>query len=136
MRRLAMVRKSGLLAGGEFGMTLIETLVALAILGVITVTFLNGLIISSKAVSIADEQAVAGSLARNQMEWLKTVDYVYGATEYSPAPMPGGKDYINYLATIAVEPLHIPDMGIQKVIVTIKRSGEAVVRLEGYKVDR
>jgi prepilin-type N-terminal cleavage/methylation domain-containing protein len=136
MRCLAVIRKSGLLASSEFGVTLVETLVALAILGVVAVTFLNGLIISSKAVSIADEQAVAGSLARNQMEWLKTVDYVYGATEYSPAPMPDGKDYINYLVTIAVEPLHIPDMGIQRVIVTVKRSGEAVVRLEGYKVDR
>jgi len=120
----------------ESGLTLIETVVALAIIGVIAVAFLSGLATTSKAAFIADEQTTAESLARSQMEWAKKVDYVYDATEYSPAPIPSGKDYINYSAVITAEPLRAPDDGIQKITVTIKHSDKGVIRLEGYKVDR
>ena len=117
----------------ESGAPLLETVVALGVLGAIAVTFLSGLIITSKAAYTADERATAVSLAQSQMEWAQNADYVGGATQYSPAPMPSGKDYINYSATIAAEPL---DDGIQKIIVTVTHSGEKVIKLEGYKVDR
>jgi len=121
---------------GESGTTFLETVVALAILGAIAVTFLSGLTTTSKAAFIADEQATVESLARSQMEWVKNASYSYNATTYSPAPMPGGKDYLNYSMTIAAEPLHNPDDGIQKITVTVKHSGEVVTKLEGYKVNR
>lgn len=120
---------------GEVGLTLIETLVALAILGTISVSFLNGLTTATKSVYLADEHSTAVSLAQSQMEWLKNTSYSYNAT-YAAAPLPDEKDYLNYSVVIAAEPLHNPDDGIQKIIVTIKRSEEAVIRLEGYKVDR
>jgi len=120
----------------ESGVTLIEAVVALAIVGTIAVTFLGGVVTTSKAAFTADERATAESLAQSQMEWAKNSDYVYGATQYSSAPMPSGKDYINYSATNAAEPLHDPDDGIQKITVTVARSGEEVITLEGYKVDR
>jgi type II secretory pathway pseudopilin PulG len=120
----------------ESGISLVETVVALAILGTIAVTFLSGLVTSSKATFIVDEQATAESLARSQMEWIKNVDYVYDVTEYSPAPIPSGKDYVRYSVTIAAEPLHDPDDGIQKVTVTVKHSDKGVIKLECYKVDR
>jgi len=121
-------------------MTLLETLVALAILGTIAVSFLSGVGISSKAVYIADERATAENLARSQMEWAKNASYSYNATSnatcYSVAPIPADKDYINYSANITAEPLHNPDDGIQKITVTITRSGKVVFKLESYKVDR
>jgi len=120
----------------ESGTTLLETVVALAVLGTIAVTFLSGLVTSSKAAFIVDEQATAESLAQSQMEWAKSANYTDNATQYSPAPLPGGKDYINYSVVIAAEPLHFPDDGIQKIYVTVEHSGEAVIVLEGYKVDR
>ena len=120
----------------ESGVTFLETIVALAILSAITVTFLTGLATASKAAYISDEQTTAESLAQSQMEWVKNTSYSYNATEYSPAPIPGGKDYINYSATIVAEPLHNPDDGIQKIMVTVKRSDENVITLEGYKVER
>jgi len=120
----------------ESGVTLIETVVALAILGVIAVAFLNGLTNVYKSAFIADEQSTAESLAQSQMEWAKSVGYVWGATEYPPTTIPGSKDYIDYSATIDAEPLHDPDDGIQKITVTIKRSDKGVIKLEGYKVDR
>ena len=117
----------------ESGVTLLETVVALAILGTIAVVFLSGLVTSSRAALIADERATAESLARSQMEWAENTTYVPGATSYTPAPIPTGKDYIDYSANITAESL---DNDIQKIIVTVNRSGEQVFTLEGYKVDR
>ena len=109
---------------------------ALAVLGTIAVVFLSGLVTSSKATFSADERATALSLAQSQMEWAENTSYSYFATEYSPAPMPSGKDYVYYSANITAVPLHDPDDGIQKIIVTVIRSGEVVITLEGYKVNR
>ena len=129
-------RKLRAIACREEGVTFIETIVALAILGAIAVCFLSGLATTSKAVAIADGQTTAESLAQGQMEWAKKADYAYEATEYSAAPIPEGKDYIDYSAVISAEPLHSPDDGIQKLTVTVKYAEEDVIQLQGYKVDR
>ena len=118
----------------EPGFSLIETTVALAVLGIIVVTFLTGVMISTKAAFTNDEMATAESLARGQMEWIKHTSY--NTTGYLPAAIPGGKDYINYSVNIAADPLNNPDDGIQKITVTVNRSGEQLVTLESYKVDR
>ena len=120
----------------EEGDSLIEVLAAVAILGVIAVTFLGGVSTGSKGVYIADERATAESLAQTQMEWAKNASYTTNATQYSTAPIPTGDDYINYSANITAQPLHITDDGIQKITVTIEHSGKEVLTLEGYKVDR
>ena len=120
----------------EAGLTLLETLVALAILAVIAVAFITGLSTSSKTLYQADERATAESLARSQMEWAKNSAYSYNATSYSLAPVLDATDYQDYSANITAEALHDPDEGIQKIVVTIMRDDETVYKLEGYKVDR
>ncbi len=120
----------------ESGATLIETLVALAIMGVLAVTFLGGLATASKATIVADEQATAESLAQSQMEWVRSADYVYSTTEYSPAPISSSDDYANYSVVITTGPLHGTDDGIQKITVTVKHFAKEVIKLDGYKVDR
>jgi hypothetical protein len=67
---------------------------------------------------------------------VKNASYSYNATSYSTAPVPNGKDYFQYSAAILAEPLHTPDDGIQKITVTVQRSGKDIFNLEGYKVDR
>ncbi len=133
---MQLFRKPGILTCRESGGTLLEMVVALAILGTIAVIFLSGLVTTTKAAFTADERATAESLAQSQMEWAQSANYSYNATSYSLAPMPGGKDYINYSAAIAAESLHAPDVGIQKITVTVNHSGEGVIILEGYKVYR
>ncbi len=133
---MQLFRKPRILTCRESGVTLLETVVALAILGTIAVTFLGGLVTTSRAAFTVDERATAESLAQSQMEWAQNADYVYSATEYSPAPIPSSKDYIDYAAAIAAEPLDSPDAGIQKITVTVNRSGEQVFILESYKVQR
>ena len=69
--------------GTEAGVTLIETLIALAILGIIAAAFLSGLATTSKAMLIADERATAESLARSQMEYIKNQAYSDNSWDYT-----------------------------------------------------
>jgi len=70
------------------------------------------------------------------MEWVKNASYSYNATSYSAVPIPDGKDYLQYSSVVSAEPVHTPDDGIQKITVSVQRSGESVYFLQGYKVDR
>jgi len=115
-------------------MTMIEALIALALLGLIAAAFLVGLGTAARATLIADEQTTAESLARSQMEHVKTLDYVNDATQYpASSTVPPGEDYSFYSVTIDAGPL---DDHIQKITVTVKHTNKEVVTLEGYKVDR
>lgn len=124
------------ISGENPGLTLIETVIALAILGMVSVTFLGALTSTSQSAFIADEQTTAESLARSQMELVKTAEYVYGATGYTPAPLPAAEDYINYSVVITAAALNNPDVGIQKITVSVNHSVKTVFVLEGYKGER
>ena len=57
------------------GFTLIELIVALALLGLIAIAYLGALATASTAIIISDERTTAESLARSQMEYVKNRDY-------------------------------------------------------------
>ncbi len=126
----------------QSGIGLVETVVALAVLGTVAVALLSGVVGINRAASTVDERATAEGLAQLQMEWAQNAAYVDDASAYSAAPVPGTTgnatypDYANYSASIAVEPQANPDEGIQKITVTIARSGVTVFVLEGFKRDR
>jgi prepilin-type N-terminal cleavage/methylation domain-containing protein len=128
-----MVHKNTSITKNQTGLTLIETLVAIAIIGAISVVFLGGLVVSSKGTLEADEQSTAESVARSQMEWVQGLTYVEESTQYSPAAMDTYNDYQGYSANITAEPLHSPDDGIQKISITVLHNGNWVMSLEGYK---
>jgi type II secretory pathway pseudopilin PulG len=122
-------------SGNESGFGFLEALAALAILGVVAVTFLSGLATTSKAVMIADEQALAEGLARSQLEYLKNYPYEYDADDYPVDPaltIPTGWSVL----TPVVTPVHATDDGIQKITVTIQRNSQTVFVMEAYKVNR
>jgi len=135
MRLFRVSRILNIFAGGELGVTLIETLVALAILGVIGAAFLGGLTTASRATTITDERATAESLVRSEMEYVESYAYQYDATAYPVNPgltIPEGWN----LLQPSVEPVHATDDGLQKVTVTAERNGVTVLSVEMYKVDR
>lgn len=133
MQLQAIVRK---LTGNQTGFALVETLVALVLVGTIVVGYLNGLATSSRAVVIIDEQTTAESLARSQMEWVKNAAYVSEATTYAAADIPVSTDYTGYSVNITAARLNAPDDGIQKITVAVKHFTKDVISLEGYKVNR
>ena len=113
----------------EIGTSLLETLVALALLGIISVAFLGALATSSSARLIADEHASGRILAESQMENLKKQDY---ASSYDPIAIPG--EYAGYSAAVNIDTLR--NGSIQKITVTVSHHSRDVATLESYKVTR
>ena len=132
MQLFKVVKK---LKGNEAGASLIETLMALAILGLVAAIFLSGLATTSRATIIADELSTAESLARSEMEYVKNYAYQYDATEYPVDPeLPIPETWA--MSPPVVELVHATDDGIQKVTITVERSGEVILSTEIFKVDR
>ena len=120
----------------ENGFALIETSVALALLGIIGVAYLGSLATSSTAAVIVDNQMTARNIAQTQTEWVKAVSYVYDTTGYAAAPISSDQNYVGYSVQIDSEPLNNPDDGIQKITITIKHWDKDAMQLDVYKVDR
>ena len=116
----------------EKGFSLIESIISLAILALLAVVFLGGLATASRAGLILDEHSRAQNLAGNQMEYVKSRDYIPNTTEYPPAQIPD--EYHGYTPSIDVESLHDPD--IQKITVTVMHDSKVVKIIQGYKVNR
>jgi prepilin-type N-terminal cleavage/methylation domain-containing protein len=134
----------------EKGITLIEVIIALALLGIIGLAFLGALSTASNAVFITDERATAESLARTEMEYIKSQDYI----DYSDSDH-GEYGIITPPTDSTVEVSVIPfnpdtgdpyadlgggvfelDFGIQEITVTVNHLGEQVITMEGYKSAR
>ncbi len=128
--------------GNSRGFTMIEVVIAIALIGLIGVAVLSALSTASMALIIADERATAESLARSQMEYIKDnnnspYDNVNDPPEYSPdlGAVPDGYDID--IEAVRLDPegdgTEDDDDGIQKITVTVSRDGEVKVTLEDYK---
>ena len=115
------------------GLGLVESLIAVAILGIAVVAFIMALSSGAVAVREGNQQVVAQSLVRTQLEYIKNYPYDPEATTYPTVDTPEGY-------TISVEVDSIPeaddDTDIQRITVTISRGGEDILTIEDYKVDR
>jgi len=118
-------------ARGQKGLGLVETLVAVAILGTSVVAFVVALSAGSIAVSEQDEEVVAQGLAQAQLEYTKSCVYDTGASTYPAIAAPEG-----YTISVAVSSVPGTDADIQKVTASIFRGGENVLTVENYKVNR
>jgi prepilin-type N-terminal cleavage/methylation domain-containing protein len=130
----------------EQGLTLIEILVALGIVAAVAVIFLLGMSTSSRAVLVSQERITVESLAKAEMEYVKSSVYTsanvtwtyelpsdppsWDPTHSIPASYPDG-----YTVQVdgSVVPGHDYDDGIQKITVTVNHEGEPSITIEGYK---
>jgi prepilin-type N-terminal cleavage/methylation domain-containing protein len=126
-------RARGVLRGSSKGLTFLEVLIAMALIGVLAIAFFGAISYASTVLIISDRQAAAESLAVSQLESIKSQDYIdyskAGHDEYSAVP---GK--LGYELEVLVEPVdpssHEPyekdgdtfteDEGIQMITVTVK----------------
>jgi len=138
--------------GHSRGFSLIEVVIAIALIGIIAVAVLSALSTASISLIIADKRATAESLARSQLEYVKNQDYI----DYSdPDRDPADYDVIcevmecpeDYTVEVVAEPID-PDTyqpyekedgafekddGIQKIKAIVSYDSEAVITMEGYK---
>ncbi len=130
----------------QTGFTLIEILVALALLSVIGVAFLNALFTTSKAIAANQESVAVESLASSQAERIKSEDYVPvaaynpsdSAYRYELIDVPADLLAAGYSAEINPPVVIIPGtegFELQSVAVVIKRNGEAVFTISIYKLE-
>lgn len=143
MRRLAKLWLR--LPQGQAGISLIESLVAVAILGAIGVVFMTSLGTAYKSVGILDEQQQAETLIRSQLEDIKNSPYqdsgVYPVTVDLPP---------QYSMTITVTPptkigtldnntpleelLGYSVTTIQEITVSVSHGGKPVLAVACYKL--
>ena len=113
------------------GISLVELLVALAIMGIAAVAFIVPLSTGAIAVRDSDEGTVAQSLAKSQLEYTKSYPYNSLATTYpTVVPQEG------YGVSVNVSSVPGADVDIQKITVTVSRDGNGLLVIEDYKVDR
>jgi len=147
--------------GHSPGFTLIEVVIAIALIGLIGAAVLSALSTASLALIIADQRATAESLARTQMEYVKSQNYTAaadtGVANYTKIET---TDFLGYsICSVdcsingANEPVNcgpndpviaVPwdtgnntaldvDNGLQKVKLVIKHDDDIIVVLEDYK---
>ena len=146
--------------GSSKGVSAVEVIIALAILGIIAVAFLGGLSTALKATSIADERSVAQSLATSQMEYVKSqgyssdVDWSYALTHdttdepvgwpwedwvWDEGNPPLSDAYAGYCVKVEAEEID-DEEDTQKITVTIYHDEDCVenevLKLADYKVKR
>jgi type II secretory pathway pseudopilin PulG len=113
----------------ERGVTLVESIVAIAILGGGVLTLVLTMSGGALAVRENDQQAIAQGLARTQMEYVKNYPYNPGATTYPAVSVPDG-----YGIAVGVVPGGGAD--IQKITANVTRDGAVIMTTEDYKVNR
>lgn len=112
----------------EKGLTFIEILVSLALMGTIAVLFLQSAMSSANARVQVDERASAKVLAETIIDNVKIMDY---APTYDVTIPP---EYNGYTANLTVTYLESTD--IQQLTVVISHGGNQILTLENYKVNR
>jgi prepilin-type N-terminal cleavage/methylation domain-containing protein len=115
----------------ERGVTLVETLIAVAVLGVAIVVFVAGLSTGTISTSKIDRLATAHELARSQMESTKNEPYVAAPHTYPSVSAPSGLSVSSQATSIP-----LGDAGVQMITVEVSDASGVVYTLEGYKVDR
>lgn len=118
-------------AQDEKGLGLLESLVAVAVLGVVVVAFVVALSAALIAVREGEQRVVAQRLVRNQLEYIKGYAYDPEATTY-----PAVDSVEGYNISVDVGPIPDADADIQKITVTISQDGENILKVEDYKLNR
>jgi prepilin-type N-terminal cleavage/methylation domain-containing protein len=129
----------------EGGFTLIETVVAIAIVAFIAAAILIGASTSLKATAIRQERSAAQSLAYSQLEYIQSQDYI-AADAYDPddpsksyAMIVIPEDLVAEGYSIEMDPpvnVSLPAEGsaeLESIQVVVKRHGETKLKITDYK---
>jgi prepilin-type N-terminal cleavage/methylation domain-containing protein len=133
----------------EKGFSLIETVVALGLMGIIAVGLLSGLATTFRAGGISQERVIAESLAKSQWEYIKAQDYILTA-DYDPADpdkcyqlidIPDELAVKNY--TIEIDPPQAvtspgggSDFELQSITVVINHGDKPLLMMSDYRVGK
>jgi prepilin-type N-terminal cleavage/methylation domain-containing protein len=115
----------------EAGFGLVESLVALAILGTALVVFLGGMSTGLLSTSQSDRLSTAHELARSQLEFTKADAYQPAPHTYTSVAAPSG-----YAVSAEASSVSGGDGDIELITVQVTKNSTIAYSLEGYKVNR
>ncbi len=119
------------LRNGQSGAFLVESAVALAILGIIAVGLLSGLVSSARATIIDRDKVMAESLARSEIEYIKGSNYSNSYIVDNTLDIPDGWNISPEVGTV-----YSGENAIQKITVSVAKNSREILSLVTYKVDR
>jgi len=146
------------------GQLLIEVLIGLAVLGLISVVFIGAMYTSLHAARITDERSVALTLAKSQIEFVRSAGYSTDDWAYTVKPLAEGgatttvadqpswwttspspalaSEYAGYAVDVTgTSDVDLNgtggfDAGIRTIAAVVSHQGTVVFTLENYEVDR
>ena len=125
----------------EKGFSLIELLIAIALVGILGVSVPGALSMANRSTILTNQETLAESLARNQMDYIQNQPYdtVNNPPVYSLiSNIPNGDTIVTPMASrLAPKGLGTgTDEGIQQITITIKQGTKTIYTLIDYKVNR
>ncbi len=125
------LERTKVLVQDQRGLGLVESLVAVAILGVAVVGFVLALSTGTIAVREGEREFIAQNLVQTQLEYTKGYPYDSLATTYPTVAAPEG-----YTVSVGVSSIPDTDTDIQVITVIISTDTEEILKVEDYKVNR
>ena len=124
------------------GFTLIETLVGIAIFAAIGVALMSGLSTGYKSLDISQEKTYAESLAKSQVEYIKSQDYI-SVVNYPtggpyevidiPAHLAGAGYVVEISSPEIVGVAGVSGFELQSITVKVKRHGRVKLNITFYR---
>ena len=121
----------------ERGESLVEILVALAIIAIVITAFLAALSTGTFGVGVVRKRVTAENLARAQLEYVKDYEPYKEVTQTTPGAYPTVTSIVSgYAITVTASPITTTNYNIQLITVTVFHNSKPVFMIEDYKVKR
>jgi len=120
-----LVARAGAFLAGCRGGLMLETVIAVAVLGLVGTAVLAGLSTTQSSGAKTEGQSVAENIARNQMEHIFALPFQDPPSTYSVVATPAG------YGVTAQALQYVPgDVNIEKLVVTVTRGAQELLVLE------
>ncbi len=143
MKKLSLSGKARkVFRGSSRGFSMLEVVIAIALLGIIAVSVLSALQTAAMALISADRRATAESIARTQMEYVRYSDYDNILEEGHPqydldpqieATLPPDFSVVTTAIRLNKDVDPDDDDGIQQITVIVGHNDRVIITLEDFK---